>query len=190
MHNDQDFSWEELGHRVRDWRMRAGISQKRLAEAAGLTPAGLFRIEAGNTNPQLETLRRVAAALGCSLRALFCGDHLKDDSVTGPRAAAYKIVDRVLESGDEAALQVLSSALLTCQVLLDRRSRVPGQDEYVLGWRLPKPGEKIKEVRSAKKYRVQRSTGEWITVGGSDKSDTNVPRRTPTGAEINTDEEE
>jgi DNA-binding XRE family transcriptional regulator len=34
--------------------MRAGMSQKRLAEAAGLTPAGLFRIEVGNTNPQLE----------------------------------------------------------------------------------------------------------------------------------------
>jgi transcriptional regulator with XRE-family HTH domain len=183
MHSDQDFSWQELGHRVKDWRMRAGLSQKQLAKAAGLTPAGLFRIEAGNTNPQLETLRSIAAALGRSVREMFCG-HLKDDTVAGPRAAAYRVVDRVLESGDEAALNVLSSAILTCQVLLDRRSRVSGQDdEYLLGWRLPKPGEKTQEVRSAKKYRVQRGNGEWITIGGSGKSETNAPQSTPNLAE-------
>jgi transcriptional regulator with XRE-family HTH domain len=184
MEDDQDFSWQELGHRVRDWRMRAGMSQKQLAEAAGLTPAGLFRIEAGNTNPQLETLRRIAAALGCSVRELFCGHLVKDDALAGPRAGAYRVVDRVLESGDEAALKVLSSAMLTCQELLDRRSRVPGQeDQYLFGWRLPKHGEKIQQVRSTKKYRVQRATGEWITIGGPDKSETNVSRRPPNNAE-------
>jgi len=182
MENDQDFSWQELGHRVRDWRMRAGMSQKQLAEAAALTPAGLFRIEAGNTNPQLETLRRIAAALGRSVRELFCGD--LTGSATGPRAGAYKVVDRVLESGDEAALRVLSSAILTCQVLLDRRSRVADQqDQYFCGWKLPKLGEKIMEtIRSSKRIRVQRATGEWITIG-PDGAEKDSHQSTPNDAE-------
>ncbi len=181
MENDQDFSWQELGHRVRDWRMRAGMSQKQLAEAAALTPAGLFRIEAGNTNPQLETLRRIAAALGRSVRELFCGD--LTGSASGPRAEAYKVVDRVLESGDEAALRVLSSAILTCQLLLDRRSRVAGQqDQYFCGWKLPKPGEKIETIRSSKRIRVRRATGEWIKIG-PDGMEKDSHQSTPNDAE-------
>src|ERR1700722_1351514 len=68
-----DFMWKEVGSRVRAWRIATGMTQQTLADVAGISQPGLHRIEQGQTNPQVETLQRVAHALKCSVRELLCG---------------------------------------------------------------------------------------------------------------------
>ena len=44
-----------------------GMTQKELAQAASLTQSVIARLESKKVMPQLDTLVRVAAALGCAL---------------------------------------------------------------------------------------------------------------------------
>ena len=111
-----DFTWAELGARIRDRRLRLGLSQQALAAAAGITQNGVFRLEAGETNPQLATLQQVAGALRCSVRDLVAGG-----SQTSPILAdRFRRVRRVVEAGDEAALKAMDSGLETAEALLER----------------------------------------------------------------------
>lgn len=48
-------------------RHNQGMTQKDLAKAAGLTQSVIARLESKKAMPQLDTLLKVASALGCSL---------------------------------------------------------------------------------------------------------------------------
>lgn len=61
----------ELARSVRSHREARGLSLGALARAAGLSKTSLSTIEAGLSNPSLETLWRLAAALGVSLGTLL-----------------------------------------------------------------------------------------------------------------------
>jgi HTH-type transcriptional regulator / antitoxin HipB len=57
----------ELGEAVRSRREELGLSQRQLAERAGMTQPGVARFEAGGTTPTIPVLERLAAALGLRL---------------------------------------------------------------------------------------------------------------------------
>lgn len=54
---------------VAEARSRAGCTQRELARRAGTSQSVVARIEAGQTQPGSETLRRLLAAAGFELRA-------------------------------------------------------------------------------------------------------------------------
>ena len=53
--------------RLIEERHHQGLSQKELAAAASLTQSVIARLESKKATPQLDTLLKVTAALGCSL---------------------------------------------------------------------------------------------------------------------------
>ncbi|MFD4141952.1 helix-turn-helix transcriptional regulator [Streptomyces sp. NPDC058572] len=61
----------ELGREVRERREALGMTQDRLARAAGLKQPAVARLEAGSTMPTLPLLERIAAALGTRLSVAF-----------------------------------------------------------------------------------------------------------------------
>ncbi|MCW2987691.1 MAG: putative transcriptional regulator [Solirubrobacterales bacterium] len=52
-----------FGARVRELRMEAGLTQERLAEAAGLHPTFISNVERGYRVPSVPTMLRLAVAL-------------------------------------------------------------------------------------------------------------------------------
>ena len=52
-------------------REEQNLSQRQLAEKAGITQADVSKIESGNANPTLETLKKIAAGLGKNLQISF-----------------------------------------------------------------------------------------------------------------------
>ena len=54
-------------------RHNKGMTQKDLAKAASLTQSVIARLESKKTTPQLDTLLKVAAALGCDLEVVPVG---------------------------------------------------------------------------------------------------------------------
>ena len=54
-------------------RHRQGKTQKQLAQDAQLTQSVIARLESKKTVPQLDTLLRVATALGCDLTLIPAG---------------------------------------------------------------------------------------------------------------------
>lgn len=56
------------GRIIREARLRAGLTQKDLAERAGTTQSAVARWERGRSRPTVETLARLVAACGLELR--------------------------------------------------------------------------------------------------------------------------
>jgi len=57
----------ELAERVRQAREKLGMTQAELALRIGSTQPAVARLEAGGVSPSLDTLRRIADALGFEL---------------------------------------------------------------------------------------------------------------------------
>lgn len=66
----------EWGERVRTEREAAGLTQAELADAIGTSQPAIARLEAGGVNPSLDTLARVAQALGLELIVEFRPSHV------------------------------------------------------------------------------------------------------------------
>jgi len=60
-----------IGDRLRQLRMARGMSQGDLEERTGLLRCYVSRVENGHTIPSVETLERVATALGLELYQIF-----------------------------------------------------------------------------------------------------------------------
>ena len=54
-----------------DARKTSGITQKQLSERTGIAQADISRLENGNANPSLSTLKRLASAMDMTLRIEF-----------------------------------------------------------------------------------------------------------------------
>lgn len=54
-----------IGELIKKRRIETGVSQKKLAEKLDITPVMISQYETGKRNPKLETLEKIANALGC-----------------------------------------------------------------------------------------------------------------------------
>ena len=66
-------SGEIVGRRVREARQARGLTQPQLAEAAGIAPETISRLERGRQTPRLDHLIAVAAGLNTTVGALVDG---------------------------------------------------------------------------------------------------------------------
>jgi transcriptional regulator with XRE-family HTH domain len=57
----------QLGELLVEHRKAAGLSQRTLAERAGLMQATVSHLETGRTSPTLHTIERYASALGLEI---------------------------------------------------------------------------------------------------------------------------
>jgi DNA-binding XRE family transcriptional regulator len=64
-----------VGRRVRDLRVRAGLTQAELARRTGIHRPNIARVEAGRHTPSLETVARLAEALGTSPARILEGTY-------------------------------------------------------------------------------------------------------------------
>ena len=56
---------------LREWRIRKSLSYRGLAKLSGVALSSIQKIEAGRVSPTVETLERLASALGVGFHALF-----------------------------------------------------------------------------------------------------------------------
>jgi len=68
-------AFRELVYRL---RTEAGFTQAELAERMGTTQSAIARMEGGGTRPTLETLEKLAVAVGGEL-VVGVGEHLSDN---------------------------------------------------------------------------------------------------------------
>ena len=77
--NDPDFKREYEAFEIEDAIIQAfinarkfsGLTQKQLSEKAGITQPDISKLENGNANPSIRTLKRLANAMGMKLKVEF-----------------------------------------------------------------------------------------------------------------------
>ena len=79
-----------LGARIKALRLERDLQQRQLAEKAELTPSMVSQIESGRLTPSLNTLGKIAAALGVPIATLFDGQPAGRIHVT--RRKEYPVV--------------------------------------------------------------------------------------------------
>lgn len=60
-----------VGQRIRKYRTAKGLSQEKLAELSGCHPTYVGQIERGEKNVTIESVEKIAVALGVSLATIF-----------------------------------------------------------------------------------------------------------------------
>ena len=58
-------------HAMIDARKNTGLTQKQLAELTGIAQGDISKIENGNANPSIRTLKRIAEAMDMKLKLEF-----------------------------------------------------------------------------------------------------------------------
>lgn len=65
---------QNVGEKIKDFREEAGISQKKLGLALGLSDKAVSAYESGRTLPPLETLHRISQELNKPLKFFLAED--------------------------------------------------------------------------------------------------------------------
>ena len=98
-----------LGQRIRNFRIEKGLSQEKLAELSGCHATYVGQLERGEKNATVESVERVAAALGIPLSRLFeklGGEETKARNIP---LECYELISSKTKSEQEALLAILLS---------------------------------------------------------------------------------
>lgn len=73
-----------IGHRLREERVKAGISQRELARRLGLSASLISQLESGQSRPSVGTLYSIVTELGVSLDRVIRGGDFQDEVASDP----------------------------------------------------------------------------------------------------------
>lgn len=79
----------QIGSRLRSWRLASGLSLHKVADTSGLSPGYISQVERGLANPSLESLKRLADAVGMRI-----GDLFVDDTNGAPENSRFFVTKR------------------------------------------------------------------------------------------------
>ncbi len=80
----------DVGTRLREVRLMAGLSQRQLAKRAGVTNGTISLIEQNRTNPSVGSLKKVLDGIPMSMAEFFADD-------LQPRAQVFYGADALVE---------------------------------------------------------------------------------------------
>jgi transcriptional regulator with XRE-family HTH domain len=93
----------QLGRKIRDLRLRRGLTVQQLAEASGLSKGFISQVENDRTSPSLATLRDLATALDTSVAYLV----VEEDQVPHVVRSAERPLMHV--GGNTSRVEILSA---------------------------------------------------------------------------------
>jgi transcriptional regulator with XRE-family HTH domain len=125
-----------LGARIKSLRRERELQQRQLAEKAELTPSLVSQIESGRLTPSLNTLGRIAAALGVPIAALFEGEPAGRIQVTHRKDCPVVSFDGSSEKWTVLGAGLFEGKIRAVVSTLDPRARGVATDKVVI-----KPGQ-------------------------------------------------
>lgn len=131
---------QRVRQRVRELRLERGLTQEELCERARISVDAISRIESGSRVPTIETVERIASALGVT-PSIFFEDEAPEPLATQPES--LRRVVTLLQLHPEPVL-ILAENVVTALVRAYRRGTESGRAEP----RLKKAGRQKKRPSS------------------------------------------
>ena len=120
-----------LSERIKNIRKEKGLTQKELAEKAGLSIASIQGYEQGKYKPKIEQLEKLSAALECSLYDLT--QHTK----TNYTLTDLKALKTAISKDSHSMQQLRSDALLSLFHTLNPNGQDQAIDQVELLTKIP-----------------------------------------------------
>lgn len=112
-----ELDYKAIGKRIKIARIKADLTQERLAELIDISPTHLSNIETGTTRVSLNTIISIANALSVT------GDDLLCDNIIMSKVQFEKDIALLLEDCDEYEIRIIKDKipdlLFACKVLLN-----------------------------------------------------------------------
>lgn len=101
----------EIGQRIRNYRIQLKLSQEELAEKCGLHPTYIGQVERGEKNATLESISKIAAGLNITLSTLF--ENIEGIAVAEPSyaAQAFRLIQSLPLEKQRKVLNILESII-------------------------------------------------------------------------------
>ncbi len=101
----------EIGQRIRNYRIQMKLSQEELAEKCGLHPTYIGQVERGEKNATLESISKIAAGLSVDLSTLF--ESIEEIAASEPSCAAqaFSMIQLLPLDKQKKVLKILESII-------------------------------------------------------------------------------
>ena len=110
-----------IGQRIKEIRMRAGLSQSKAAEAIGVAQSHMSNIETGTTRVSLTAIVSLANALSVTVDDLLC------DSVVKSKVQFEKDIAGILADCDEYEIRMVKDMAQALKETLRRDAHLRKQ---------------------------------------------------------------
>lgn len=97
-----ELDYKAIGKRIKIARIKADLTQERLAEITGVSPTHISNIETGTTRVSLTAIVTIANALSVTVDDLLC------DSVKKSRVQFEKDIEDILKDCDEYEIRMIA----------------------------------------------------------------------------------
>ena len=109
-----ELDYKAIGKRIKIARIKADLTQERLAERINISPTHLSNIETGTTRVSLSTMISIANALSVTSDDLLC------DSIVMAKAQFEKDIALLLEDCDEYEIRIVQDMIASLKESLRR----------------------------------------------------------------------
>ena len=109
-----ELDYKAIGKRIKIARIKADLTQERLAERINISPTHLSNIETGTTRVSLSTMISIANALSVTSDDLLC------DSIVMAKSQFEKDIALLLEDCDEYEIRIVKDMIASLKESLRR----------------------------------------------------------------------
>ena len=113
-----ELDYKAIGKRIKIARIKADLTQERLAEMIELSPTHMSNIETGTTRVSLTTIVSLANALSVTVDDLLC------DNVIKAKAQFEKDIASILADCDEYEIRIIKDMAQSLKETLRRDARL------------------------------------------------------------------
>ena len=116
-----ELDYKAIGKRIKIARIKADLTQERLAEAVEISPTHMSNIETGTTRVSLSAIVSLANALSVTVDDLLC------DSVVKAKVQFEKDIAAVLDDCDEHEIRIIKDMAQALKETLRRDANLRKQ---------------------------------------------------------------
>lgn len=113
-----ELDYKAIGKRIKIARIKADLTQERLAELIEISPTHLSNIETGSTRVSLNTIISIANALAVTSDDLLC------DNIIMAKVQFEKDIAALLDDCDEYEIRVVKDMVSSLKETLRRDSKL------------------------------------------------------------------
>ena len=117
-----ELDYKAIGKRIKIARIKADLTQERLAELIDISPTHLSNIETGTTRVSLNTIISIANALSVT------GDDLLCDNIIMSKVQCEKDIALLLEDCDEYEIRIIKDMIGSLKDTLRRDANLRTAD--------------------------------------------------------------
>lgn len=116
-----ELDYKAIGKRIKIARIKADLTQEKLAEKVNVSPSHMSNIETGTTQVSLKLLVAIANALSVTMDDILC------DSVKKSRLQFEKDIYEILEDCDEYEIRIIADMAQSIKDTLRRDAHLRKQ---------------------------------------------------------------